>query len=73
MESTEIPKDELEKAGIDSLYFNSFLHDAKWLDKTLSIYEKAFSLIKAKRFDNEAKASLINEITHKPRGYFKGS
>lgn len=54
--------DKLEKAGIDSLYFNSFLHDAKWLDKTLAIYEKAFSLIKAKRFDNEAKASLINEI-----------
>lgn len=54
--------DKLEKAGIDSLYFLSFLHDKKWLDKTLEIYVKAFELIRTKKFDEKAKALLVKEI-----------
>lgn len=54
--------DKLVSSGIDSIYFLSFLHDRKWVDKTLDIYARALHLIKNKKFDDKAKALLINEI-----------
>lgn len=53
--------DKMVEAKVDSLHFFSFLHDAKWVDKTLDLYLRALDSIKKKTF-NKNKAILVQEI-----------
>lgn len=53
---------QLMEAGIDSIYFMSFLHDKKWVDQTLNIYIKAIDLIQGKKANDKAIALLADEI-----------
>lgn len=53
--------DKMVNAKIDSINFLSYLHDEKWLNKTIQIYSDALKAIKNKTFVRKKK-TFINEI-----------